>query len=72
MLLYLGSLIQEFEFYQNMLNSTLQPKPFQIHFFCTHGLMIRVPTALENIIEIQICFKIQEKSLNLMKSSWNL
>ena len=24
------------------------------------------------IIEIQICFKIMEKSLNFMKSSWNL
>ena len=24
------------------------------------------------IIKIQICFKIMEKSLNFMKSSWNL
>ena len=24
------------------------------------------------IIEIQICFKIMEKSLNFMKNSWNL
>ena len=24
------------------------------------------------IMEIQICFKIMEKSLNFMKSSWNL